>query len=522
MYTNLLQEEKIQVLVTDREVLIRSGFSDTSDLVWRIFNTANEGAFLVARDLPLDAGIDYFYPNLHFGNDDYPAMALENYGYISGNHGSIAAHFITVKEHPFREGTEDMGSLLTNEKGEEFILIEALGKENLIIHGVGKGDARNPLFPKWEEDTKLFYKGKELPLLKRTFMQLFPLNRITKYEFLLDGKISPEKNRIHTCKTLEFHFEHDVVSPLHLIDFIRKNAGKKMLLPSFRRHIKMCMAHTEELQNRYADFMKLPALLTQKNLFTFQAQGCYTNKRNILFHMPIAKANALDVMQIWNEWLMEQEKEEFYIPKMKDLTLSYAKSTREEVWKSNTVYQCPHVMDLAMRLTKEKDALDPENPPERFIKFAGTKEQRAVGLALGYSLLNGFTAKENKGKDREELYFLYQSKKLYPHSYTLRDIEPGKSMEVVTYKHYFDPRTEPDATCFYYHKEGNSTVLYLDFHKSLSDKVIHLPASFAGKKISLVEKTPGVTLHTMEFVLPDSTVKLDVKDDFGYIVLKLD
>lgn len=521
MYTNLLKEEKIQVLVTDREVLIRSGFSDTSDLVWRIFNTANEGAFLVSRDLPLDAGIDYFYPNLHFGNDDYPAMAVENYSYISGNHGSVAAQFISVKEHPFREGTMDMGSLLTNEKGEEFILIEALGKENLIIHGVGKGDTRDPLFPKWEENTKLFYKGKELPLLERKFMQLFPLNRITKYEFLLDGKIPLEKNRIYTGTTLEFHFEHDVVSPLHLIDFIKENAGKKMLLPSFRRHIKMCMTHTEDLQKEYGDFMKLPALFTQKNLFTFQAQGCYTNKRKIQFHMPLAKANALDVMQIWNEWLMEQEKEEFYIPKMKDLTLSY-KSGKVDVWKSNTIYQCPPVMDIALRLTKEKDALDPENPPERFIKLAGTNEKRAVGLALGYSLLNGFTAKENKGKDREDFYFLYQTKKLYPHSYTLRDIEPGKSMEIITYKHYFDPQAEPDATSFYFHKEGDSIVLYLDFHKKLTGKVIQLPASFAGKKISIVETTPGIRLDTKDAVLPDSTIKLDVTEEFGSIVLKLD
>jgi hypothetical protein len=42
-----------------------------------------------------------------------------------------------------------------------------------------------------------------------------------------------------------------------------------------------------------------------------------------------------------------------------------------------------------------------------------------------------------------------------------------------------------------------------------------------GKKISVIEQTPGVILHTLEIVRQEGLC-LSVKDNYGYIVLKLD
>ena len=521
MFSKLLQEEKIQVLAKGDDVLIRSGFSDTHDLVWRIFRYANEAAYLVHKDQELEDGIDNFYPTLHYGNDDYPAMSMENYVYLSGNHGSVASRFITAPGHPF--GENSIGEVVLNEKGEEYIVVSVQDEDHFILHGIGKGDSAHPLFPKWEENTRLFYKGRELTYTQGAFTQIFPMNRITKYEFLIDGKFPLEKDKLYTCSTLEFHFDHDVLSPIHLADFLKENAGKSLAMPQIRQHARMCFVNTEELQNKYADYRKIPALLTQKNIFTFQPYASCTNKRNITFHLPLARVNALDIMQIWNGYLSELESEEFYIPKLKDFTLHYQDGSPDEVWKSNTLFPCKRKMRLNQILTKENDALDPTDPPDRYIRLAGSAPgKREFGFALGFSLLHGFTAKENKGLDRDELYFFYRSKKFYPRSYTFESVKPGTSVECCTYKHYFNPQAEPDATSFYYHKEGDSTLLYLDFHKVLSNKKIHLPASFAGKKISIVEKTPSVILHTENEIPCESAIMLDVTGDSGYIVLKLD
>ena len=64
----------------------------------------------------------------------------------------------------------------------------------------------------------------------------------------------------------------------------------------------------------------------------------------------------------------------------------------------------------------------------------------------------------------------------------------------------FDPEREPDATAFYHHHDGDSHLVYLDFHKPLKNKNISLPKELCGKKISIIEKTPSVTLHTANTV----------------------
>ena len=60
----------------------------------------------------------------------------------------------------------------------------------------------------------------------------------------------------------------------------------------------------------------------------------------------------------------------------------------------------------------------------------------------------------------------------------------------------------------------------LDFHKKLSGKQITLPEDAVNRTISIVEKTPGIRLHTAG-KLQNTAIKLDNDADYGYIVLKL-
>ena len=94
-------------------------------------------------------------------------------------------------------------------------------------------------------------------------------------------------------------------------------------------------------------------------------------------------------------------------------------------------------------------------------------------------------------------------------------------METIAYKQYFNPRLEPDATSLYWHREGDSMLVYMDFHKELKNKLIRLPKKFTGKKISIVEKTPSLVLHSQS-VVPAEGILLDVNGKHGYLVLKLD
>ena len=110
---------------------------------------------------------------------------------------------------------------------------------------------------------------------------------------------------------------------------------------------------------------------------------------------------------------------------------------------------------------------------------------------------------------------------MYPFAYTLKKIAPGKTVETVAYRQYFNPKLEPDATSLYWHREGKSWLVYMDFHKELKNKLIRLPGHLAGKKLTVVEKTPSLTFHAKD-VMPADGLRVDVAGGYGYLVLKLD
>ena len=175
-------------------------------------------------------------------------------------------------------------------------------------------------------------------------------------------------------------------------------------------------------------------------------------------------------------------------------------------------------MNVSYTMTK-KDVVDPANLPDRFICLTGNGK-REYGVAVGTSLFAGHTALKNKGKDRTALYYFYTSKKMYPYSYVLSNNKPGLTLRSISYKHYFNPAQDPDLTAFYYHQQENSWVVYMDCHKSLKNKKIRLPEVLQGKKITILEKTPSVTLHSSS-ERTGAELVFDVSEQ-GSLVLKLD
>lgn len=92
---------------------------------------------------------------------------------------------------------------------------------------------------------------------------------------------------------------------------------------------------------------------------------------------------------------------------------------------------------------------------------------------------------------------------------------------MLAYRQYIDPSADKNATCLYWHKQGNCHVLYADYHKSVEKDLIKLPAELDGKKISVIEKTPSAKLLT-EGTVPPEGVAVSVDGGYGYVVLKLE
>ena len=148
----------------------------------------------------------------------------------------------------------------------------------------------------------------------------------------------------------------------------------------------------------------------------------------------------------------------------------------------------------------------------------------AIGYALGYSLIRGCTRPQDRAVGAGIALMLHpHTAKSYPRAIDEKmgpRIRAGTEFHCVAYRQYFDPAAYPNATCVYWHPEGEDVVLHADYHRSVERDVLRLPAALAGKRIDVIEKTPSLVLHTGT-VVPASGLALSVRDGYGYMVLRL-
>lgn len=511
----LAAQEKITVRKIGDEFVVRSEFSTTHDLVIRNFKIANEGAYLVPKDIALK---DYRNgKRIHLNSDEYPATPTGSLGTLSGNHGSRYCRTLLIPDHGMT--VADIGGKIKGKDGYPYIIMQIRDKDNILIHPWGSGDDHAPKFREHKTGA-LFYKGKQLPYQKSVFTQMYPLNRITDYRLLANGKTPVPEDTDVVCDHVDFIFVHDVISPNAAVRSVMENPGRKPC-PEWVGSWQMMTVNTPELREKYADYMKLPAIVTYSNLFRFEARGANVIYRKAVFHSKLKNVRELNVMFGWGGGTIAAKKKQyFYIPKMKPVRMK-GRTKEDPVLDCDfsANYPMQEKMNVSFSFTR-KDCLDPDDVPDRFIRVSGNREPE-LGIALGYSLINGCTAKKFKGADRDPFYYFWHTKKMYPYAYILKETRPGQIKETVCYRQYFNPQLEPDATSFYWHRERDSWLVYLDFHKELKNKQIRLPQHLTGRKISIVEKTPSLTLHTAETV-PGDGIRLDVAGKHGYLVMKLD
>ena len=507
--------DTVSVYKNGYDFFVRSRFSETEDLVIHNFRYANEKAWLIPKDSPIEKCQEGKL--LHSSEDDYPASPpLGRFGTLSGNHGSFYARLLEIPGHGL--GIKDLGGIVREKNGRKYIIMHVPDKDHIVIHPEGRNKTLDPGFVFHDPKSKLFFKSRELPFKSSVLTQLYPMNRITDCRLLADGKTPvPEKKEIR-CRFVDFIFVHDVINPWYVVQSVKNAPGVKPF-PEWSEQHSMIYVHTPELKEKYASFMKFPALATFYNRFRFEARGANVNYRKAVFHVALSEVRSGDIMFYWGGLIAKQARQLFYVPKLKPLTVR-EKSLQKDITIDLTAgYPLPRTLNVS-HFIRPGEALSADDLPDRFIRISGPDDYH-YGIALGYSLFMGCTAKEKSNSERELIYFIYHSHKMYPQVYKIKNIKPGRSVETVTYRQYFNPRLEPDATSFYCHHQGDSLIVYLDFHKVLKNKTIKLPGEAAGKTITVLEKTPALTLHTAGTV-PGNGIILSNSAGHGFLVLKLD
>ena len=500
----------------DKDFFVRSSYSSKLDLIinrwYTDINTPAEAAYLVPKETAVTDFSQGEYRTKHYRNgimlyrfgDDFPAYQFgREYGYLGGNHGSPFGRIVAVPKHSLTNA--DLGAELTDETGAAYYILDLPDADHIVFHPEGRKSGRSG-FAEFSKGQKLFLHGKELSYTEVAMQQILPSNRVKEDILRIDGKTPlPDRTPVK-CSYLQHVFEYEIVMPEARVELFKTQPGI--------RH----------------DFIdpKLPALLRIRYESQYQPFGaCVTQITNTVLHnfkeysclgvmMGICNKSNIDTSGI----LTGQDQTELYIPKLKSIKASVINSRETVNFDFSAVADFAPMTKKAEYMITSADCIDPQDPADRFILLSGNRGEHKYGVALGYSLIDGMTAKENKGKDRPNVYHLYYSRKMYPCCCYFKNPSPGHVRHITAYRQYFNPRREPDATSFYWNRQGGADIVYLDFHKKLDRKTIKLPSYMMGKKISVVEQTPSVRLHTQK-VVPQSGISLSLTNGYGYIVLEL-
>jgi hypothetical protein len=496
------QHQVIALKIND-SIFIRTYFSHEEDILLTVKKGMNGqinffNAKLIPSSAPTNEASFSAGIVIHKCGDDCTPWNI-NSTFIGANHGCSNARELTVKKHGLT--IADVGSEWADKSENKFYVLKVIEPDTIWILSENKGNTG-----KWRFIDKVngnvlksVSDGKVLAIEDNKMLQIRPACRIMEQAYLVDGKKNLAEGVPTPCEFLDIKETYDIISPASLLDSIRKNTGQE------------------------ADFVaqNLDSVLSNHIIYRFLPMGACTvehkavaNKEFRMGYMGFIQASPL--------FKGKFDSHSYYIPK----TLPFENNGIKFDFKA--------IQDFSIKISvplffneKEKNIETTTSLPDRFIQFLGKKEAaktiNKVAFAIGYSLIEGMTKSDERAKNSTNSLHIYTSSKSYPYAIDSKtgDIPVGKEFYSIAYRQYFDPSAYKNATCVFWHKQADSYVLYIDYHKSVDKDTIKLPAYLSGKKITVIEKSPSVKLLN-EGTVPDEGLILSVDESYGYLVVRLD
>lgn len=380
---------------------------------------------------------------------------------IGANHGEQGNRLLTFsKPHGLTEA--NLGEEFSDEKGTKFYLMKVLDPLRLWVLSEDKGSNGIWVFDRYPKG--LLKQGeKVLPSFQNSLAQMYPAIRIAKQNYLTDGKVPLPKGVPVKCNSLVVEEEYDIISPSAVLEYVRKNRGKKVAFNA----------------------PNLASVISNKLSYTFRPDGsCIISHR-----AKINRRVKLDSMGFLQAQVMDKgkyEKYEYYVPK----TVPFQVSGRTYSFADLVDFSKPLPSSVYL---KKNSYADPNNPPERFVQYLHGGKQPPVGFAAGYSLLEGVSVPSMRAKSCDFALYIYTNRKSYPRvmdNTRMPFLEKGLEFYCLAFRQYFDA-----TNSYYYHQQGDSFLFYADFHKPVEKEMITLPEKLRGKKMSVVEQSQSLKMQ---------------------------
>ncbi|MFA7158371.1 MAG: hypothetical protein WC299_03625 [Kiritimatiellia bacterium] len=500
-----IKPESLGVLKQNDTLYVRSFFSPSQDVVIKVsgrFGYNGQvnflGGFLVPRAAPmkpeaLDQGLSF-----HQCGDDATPWCL-NGTYIGGNHGASDVIEVTSKAHGLT--VADLGSAWRDATNVTFYVLKIFSPDQVWVMSENKGKE-----PYWSFTRALkgpgltrLEDGKTLAVESSKLVQLWPACRINRKEYLVDGKNPLAEGAPTNCAFLDIAEDYDIVCPDAVLEAVKKNPGKEN------------------------DFVApgLAAVVNNRIAYRFLPQGACVVKH----HSAALRDFQLSYMGFIQSAPLKRgdfDTHEYFVPK----TLPFKVGDQQFDFKAIQDFSFP--LKAGCEFMAAKNNLeDPANPPDRFIQFLGNTEggktARKIGYALGYSLIEGITRPEIRAKNAKMPLWIWKTSKTYPHAIDDgmgKEVKAGTEFDCTAYRQYFDATANTNATCVYGHRQGDAYILYAHYHRPVEKDLIPLPPSLAGRKVTVIEKTPSVTVLSGAAVTAEG-IAVSVTGAYGHIVFKM-
>lgn len=407
-----------------------------------------------------------------------------NSTYIGANHGdSICSRLMFQENHGLT--AKDCGSEWQNANGRKFYVVKVESPKVLWVlsENLGKGDIWRFVRPQKAELKNA--AGKILRGYEEKFQQFYPAVRIRERRYFADNREVSGQCTMK-CTTFTVRETYDIVATDSILEHIRKNAGKSVsnIDPEVEKVL------TQTIEYRFDPYGAC-AVTHEAEFFRDVRLG----------YMGFIQAAKLRPDKPFSRHI-------YYIPKTKPFQFK----GREYDFLHGQDYR--EKLPATLYLTKDT-YLYPDNPPDRFIQIVGGENVPDVGFVCGYA------AREEDGspllrKNRiSRAGFLYTSSKTYPYAMDggkIPVIRKGTKLFNRAYRQYFDPTLN-----YYLNRQGHTLVLYMDFREPVRKKKMVLPAKLAGKKFTVLEKSPSLTLREAA----PAAYEIDCPDQTSYAVLSV-
>lgn len=493
------------------DIYIRSSFDSTYDLIQKVTlatdvaftnNTVNVQGARKALKTVTDNDVAWGHASsiMLASQGDSSAPIKYNGTYIGGNHGAFVVKEITATGHG--KTVVDVGSEWVDGLPRKWYLMRVVDANKLWFISENLSVAPAWSFSSTLTGSTLTHSAGAtntgaITVVSSVSTQLWPALQSQTKKIMLDGITEVTADGTYLCTTLDIVNSYTIPNVAAVLAYVRSRVGSatqpSFIDSSIAPDVSRCITY------RYAENGSCTIIDSVRN---------YNQLTLDYFGGTQAEALEYTGKQLWQ-----------YIPRMTPIVGTV------KTWDFQSQENISGTFEtLTIDSSKFTDV---NNPPDRMAQIVKTSGVSEFGLMIGFSPVRSVGLPATRKTLISESCFISALRKQYPKAlngggsaFTSNILPVNSVYDIVAYRAYWSAETCPEATSFIWFRDGKNIIVIADFHQNVTCSKLPLPTYFSGLDVTVIDKTPTLTLHGSG-VLSSDGLLVSVTSGYGYIVLKL-